>query len=227
MLFRKGSELICFTHIPRNGGRFVYELLKKNSFVMDPVSVKFQRRKFYREQEYLHLTYDRIAEIHPNVIRAKKIVIVRNPVDKFKSAVGTEWAQNIYLGGTSSNMLFRMEDPKYFEHVMERKHFALKTRGVIFKFDGLKNTFTNWFRPQSEFFNEDFYVWKFEDGLDLDFRVFLRDRVGLDIDINIEIGRDYEKPLYDNKIEGFSLSKKLSENVSNFYWSDYQIWKQL
>ena len=224
MLFQKDNQLLCFIHIPRNGGRFVYNLLKTNSFNITPRSILFQKKKFYSEQEYLHLTYNKIAEIHPEALYAKKIVIIRDPIEKFKSAIGTEWAQSLYL---KEDMLSKMDDSEYFKYVMEKKRFGLRTKGIDFKFNGLKNTFTNWFRPQSEFYNEDFRVWKFENGFGMDFRIFLRDTVGLDIDINIEIERNYSKLSYDDKIEGFSLSKKLTENVLNFYWADHQIWKQL
>jgi hypothetical protein len=179
---------------------------------------------FYREQEYVHLTYNRISEIHPEALVAKKIVVIRNPIEKFKSAVGTEWAQSLYL---KEDTLSKISDPEYFKYVMEKKHFVLRTKGIDFKFNGLKNTFTNWFKPQSEFYNEDFHVWKFENGFGMDFRIFLRDTVGLDININIEIERNYSKLSYDDKIEGFSLSNELKENILNFYKEDYELWKQL
>jgi hypothetical protein len=108
---------------------------------------------------------------------------------------------------------------------MKEKPYSLRTKGKYFIFKGLTNMFNNWFKPQVDFFNEDFYVWKFENGFNDEFVEFLTKDVGLDININVK--DIYDRAFYDDKIKDFSLSEELKENVLNFYKKDYEFWKQL
>jgi hypothetical protein len=150
-----------------------------------------------------------LQEIHPEANDAKKIVIIRNPVDRFMSAVNSEWSIDLYFEGYEN--FYLMDDPLYFKYIMKEKKYSIRTKGRNFNFDGLSNTFTNWFRPQVEFFNKDFYIWKFENGFEDEFIQFLNKKVNLDININVKAV--YTKTFYDEKIEGFSLSNELKENV--------------
>jgi hypothetical protein len=222
LLFEKDGQGVCLIHIPRCGGRHVISLLKKNEFRYSENCKRAQESVFYRSTEYMHLTYDMLQEIHPEANDAKKIVIIRNPVDRFMSAVNSEWSIDLYFEGYEN--FYLMDDPLYFKYIMKEKKYSIRTKGRNFNFDGLSNTFTNWFRPQVEFFNKDFYIWKFENGFEDEFIQFLNKKVNLDININVK--DVYTKTFYDEKIEGFSLSNELKENVLNFYKEDYEFWKQ-
>lgn len=225
MIFEKEGVSVCFVHIPRNGGRYIQKLLKTNSFRMSKKTIEMQKQGFHLDQEYMHLTYDKVFDVHPEAVASKKVVIVRNPIDKFKSAVNSEWSMKLYFGGYEK--FLEMNDPVIFDHTMRKKRYSLRTKGRTFAFKGLANTFTNWFRPQHEFFDEDFCVWKFENGFGKEFSTFLHDEVGLDVDINKIVESTYSLKDYDNKIDGFVLSEKIKENILNFYRTDYDIWNKL
>jgi hypothetical protein len=223
LIYEKEKESLCFIHIPRTGGRHVFKVLTSNYFLLSNHCAEKRKTHFYDNTEYMHLTYDKMLSAHPEVKDMKKIVIIRNPIEKFKSAINSQWAMNLYLDGYNNFSL--MKDHQYFNYIMKEKKYSLRTSGIHFNFIGLANTFTNWFRPQVEFFNKDFYVWKFENGFGDEFIKFLTEKVNIDINTNVK--DTYVKKSYDEKIEGFSLSKELKENVLNFYKEDYELWKQL
>ena len=223
MIFEKNGQSVCFVHIPRNGGRHFISLLKKNSYIQNKKCKEMLRTHFYKDSEYMHITYDELKDVHGELQNSKKLVVFRNPVDRFLSAVNSEWSMKLFFGGYENFHL--MDDPIYFKYVMKEKPYSLRTKGKYFIFKGLTNMFNNWFKPQVDFFNEDFYVWKFENGFNDEFVEFLTKDVGLDININVK--DIYDRAFYDDKIKDFSLSEELKENVLNFYKKDHEFWKQL
>ena len=222
-MFEKNEQQVCLIHIPRNGGRHVTSLLKMNSFSLAKETLHWYNSFVYKKTEYMHLTYDMFQEAHPETKCTKRIVIVRDPVERFKSLVNSEWSMKLYFEGYEN--FYLMNDPTYFKYVMKEKPYSLRTNTINFKFKGLSNTFSNWFRPQVEFFNDDFYVWKFENGFGDEFIKFLTEKVNLDINTNVK--DTYVKKSYDEKIKDFSISEELKCNILNFYRKDYDFWKQL
>jgi hypothetical protein len=224
VIYEKDNQKVCFIHIPRTGGRNFSRILKNNSFVLTKESNQLAKSYFYKNTEYMHLTYDAIIEAHPKENLSKKIVIVRDPVERFKSSVNSEWSMKLYFKNQEN--FHMMDDPEYFKYIMKEKAYSLTSRGHVSQFKGLvNNSFSNWFRPQVQFFDESFRVWKFENGFGESLMEFLKKN--LDLDINIQVEDEYTKSFYDIKIEGFLISEKLRENILDLYKEDYEFWKKL
>lgn len=225
MIHKKNDVCIFFSHIPRNGGRYVSKYLINNSFkyFKTPDFTK-NSEWFVNGKEYVHLTYDDAKRLNPEIENMKKIAIFRNPISRFESICNSNFSMKVYF--QNYERFLKLEDPDFFNYMMFDKDILFSSKGHKIHFKGLYNAPTNWFRHQREFFDNTFYIWKYENGLNGSFKKFLINTVGIDVNPNL-----YTQPIkmntYDEKLNYFKMNDRITANVLNFYKDDYEYWKNL
>ena len=139
------NDHLYYIHIPRTGGRFFKEILP-NEIEVPTFG------ECYNGIERLHLHYPLYNECF-DVKDMEHFTIVRNPFDRFKSALKGP------LEHTSMDFIFK----NGFDAGLEMISEVGKGR-------------CNWFRPQHEFVSQSTHVWKFEDGLGDNFIKWVLDK---------------------------------------------------
>ena len=180
---------IYFVHIPRTGGRYVHRLLNENNYT---VTVGFNN--FFKQKEIAHLSYPDY-EIYLNFMRCVKFTIVRNPLDRFISAISNDIAMN---ERTLEKILSNQESLN--NHL----------NNTIF------NDSSNWYTPQINFLNKEVKIYRFENSLGPVFNKWLTDN------LNLKITKEYHDK-YDYSERLFSLTEKQKDYVKNYYYKDYKL----
>ena len=78
------NKSIYFVHIPRTGGRYIKELIKFNNHICilgDYVQ--------WNNKEVSHLCFPDY-EVFLNFLECQKFTVVRNPIDRFVSAINSD-----------------------------------------------------------------------------------------------------------------------------------------
>jgi hypothetical protein len=153
------NEKIYFIHIPRTGGRHLYNLILLSGHKCEHFSFK----KKYKYKEIPHLTYPEYEEFL-GYIPEKKFSIVRQPVDRFFSII-----QNI-PNVSQKNVDFVFKNKNSFFGFMNE--WKLK-----------KDERSNWFSTQSDFLSKDVKLWRFEKGFEDDFKKWLKNNFDLKITV--------------------------------------------
>tara|TARA_R100001244_G_C5157848_1_gene130607 strand:+ start:869 stop:1444 length:576 start_codon:yes stop_codon:yes gene_type:complete len=182
------NDQLFYIHIPRTAGRFFKEMLPDNIEVP-----RFGGG--YKGIESLHLHYPLYNECF-GVKDMEHFTIVRNPFDRFKSALKGP------LERTSIDFVFK----NGFDGGME----MLST--VDYDVLGHKN---NWFRPQHEFVSETTHVWRFEDGFGDNFIKWVLDK----FNVKLKVGKPYHRTGYDYTEVPDSVNKYKS-CVEEYYKKD-------
>jgi|TARA_E500000318_G_scaffold28722_1_gene28816 hypothetical protein len=153
------NERIYFIHIPRTGGRHLYNLILANNHKGN----HFLFSKEYKNKEIPHLTYPEYEEFL-GYIPEKKFSIVREPVDRFFSIIqNTHW-------------ILEKEIESIFKNKNSFFSFMNKMRLN-------KNEKSNWFNTQSDFLSKDVKLWRFEKGFKQDFKKWLENNFDLKIPV--------------------------------------------
>ena len=189
------NKEIQFIHIPRTGGRYLNYVLTQNNhhYIHDDYS------RTFKNIEIPHLSYPENLNFHYHTF-SKRFTIVRNPVDKFISAL------------RDFNAINEEKIDSIFKNQDSFDEFVNNARVV---------DFANWFLPQINFIDHKTKLWKFEDKLENNFFKWLLDNFNLKI-----IDKDYEsikfkiKNIYMNK---FVLNEKQKQYIKNYYYQDYKI----
>ena len=138
------SKRFLHIHIPRCGGRFLYENLHQNGFECEQYVLTslsgVEIMHFHRELYENHLEVENIPHF----------VVIRNPIDRFFSA---SIALKYMLGED-----IQEEAENDFEGMLNRLPY---TQGK------------QWFRSQLDYLTDSTHVWKFEDGLGDEFSEWL------------------------------------------------------
>ena len=153
------NKNIYFVHIPRTGGRYVHRLLAENGH---QVSVDFTSR--FKGKEVPHLTYPEY-EIYLNFLNCTKFTIVRNPLNRFISAISNDVTMN---------------DKTLEKILLNQESF---------------NDYSNWYSPQINFLNKDLKIYRFEDSLGPTFNKWLEDNLNLKIKKEFHNNYDYSENL--------------------------------
>lgn len=180
---------IYFVHIPRTGGRYVHDLLVHNQYTTDLISFK----EYFNDKEVPHLTYPDY-EIYLNFLNCKKFTIVRDPVNRFLSAVSDD---------------AKLNEDTILKMLESQQTFDMYINNLIF------HDSTNWYVPQTNFLNNNINIYKFEDGLSDNFYKWLYETLDLKIHKPYNINN-----FTSNKIE---LSNKQKQYIKNYYYKDYKL----
>jgi hypothetical protein len=196
MVYDTPEGSVLFVHIPRNAGRYVDRVLVNNGITIRHNQEMQSGKVYHQGKMLLHLTADESEYFHEEEF-PRNFCVVRHPLDHFISA---HFAFEDQINARSSASFFK---PSYeiFEELMERVIFTeMFDHSRKHMYRGMVNMPDALFTPQHEFIKEDTLVWRYEDGMGYDFRVWLRDTVGLPIDVNQEIDQNYQRnPLLDTK----------------------------
>ena len=185
------NDKLFYIHIPRTGGRFLYEMLS------DQVKEKPHHKKYYKGIVGPHLHYPLYNEYF-DVKDMTHFTIVRNPFDRFKSAL---------KGPLQDQFLEFIFKKGFYDGMKELRDSE----------PGYKN---NWFRPQHEFVSKTTHVWRLEDGLGDNFRKWMLDKFNVKTKNNIKIG-DYNKDRYD-KVKVPDSVNKYKPHVKKYYKKDFE-----
>jgi len=192
-LYRQNESNFYYVHIPRTAGRFFKELMLSNNLLE-----KYgDYNKFHCGWEVPHLFYPMYNDLD-DVSQVKKITIVRNPVERFKSCA------KCLINYHNLSLDFFDDDftEDRFLRIMDHE---MK----------LKNPFI---LCQSNFIEKNTLVWKYEDEFGLNFIDWLNSN----LDIRIELKPiNYTKRPYDNINP--QISKKVLNFAKKFYKKDYEM----
>ena len=183
------NRKVFHIHIPRTGGRFVKELFLLNNYLVE----HFEFDKTFNFKDVGHLTFPD-HDIYFGHMICKKFAIVRDPVDRFLSAI-------------KSDSKLNQETIDYiFTNEQNFKNFVSTT---IF------NDSCNWYTPQINFLDFETKIYKYENGLDNNFSKWLLDNFEFDI-----IMKDY---VHTDRKRNIELNEKQKNFVKNYYFKDYKL----
>ena len=197
-LIRKNkTDYLYFIHIPRTAGRYINSLFKQNDYELRYDDFTKIDRMTNREIPHLHKPHYR----RYNVNRAPIFCIVRNPIDRFISAISPHTGSNFYE--------FNPE-----EIFKSQKHLNNYL-------DNLNNTLTsNWFLPQHCFIDKDTHIWKYEDQFKFNFLNWLKDKFNITLTIK-ENAKSHIT--YRDLHKRYPLDKKYYPFIKEYYRKDYEL----
>tara|TARA_R100001086_G_scaffold230842_1_gene151250 strand:+ start:331 stop:924 length:594 start_codon:yes stop_codon:yes gene_type:complete len=188
---------ILFIHIPRTGGRFLSYLFRNSGhFCYNDCFVKE-----YDGVEVAHLNSLQTNNYYPLSTMFKKFTIVRDPIDKFISALQTGLLINDFLV------------QKMFENESNFFNIVNNLR---------KNKMQNWFEPQVNFIEYNTKIWKFEKGLDKKFFNWVDNNFNLTLNSPDSKTINKYKHVETNKLN-IDLNNKQKKYIENYYYQDYKM----
>ena len=188
------NKQIQFVHIPRTGGRYVNYVINQNNHY-----TVYEEYNLYKDKEIPHLSYPNNSYFY-NFTPFKKFAVVRNPVDRFISAI------------TGFNKINEEKIESIFKNQESFDQFVNISRIM---------DASNFFLPQVNFIDHKTKLWRFEDKLESNFYNWLLNNFNLKI-----IDKDYGsvkfkvKTIFMNK---FYLNEKQKQYIKNYYYQDYKI----
>lgn len=197
---RNGKRYIFHIHIPRTAGRYI-----KNIFLVNDWSAKFGNFNIIRDGiEVPHFHYPGYNNLY-KVKDADHFTVVRDPFERFKSAL---------------QVMIKVQDASLT--VYEK----IKDKEFLFRFLSHNNYHKNHFRKQSDFISPKTHVYKFEDGLGLEFIDWINDK--LDVDLH-RVEYKYEIFHTHSKLEGLpnkaEIDPIVEDHIREFYQEDYENFK--
>ena len=194
------GKRFLFVHIPRTGGRFIEVNLEKNGWEVEPIDqygIPHYQHSFIEDCEIAHFHRD-LYEKYCDIEGIEQIAVVRNPIDKFFSA--STYLITVY----GKEIQEKLED--YDEMVSIIENFPMSET-------------LSWWRPQVDFVTDTTHIWKFEDGLGINFGNRLSEKLGVPFEI------DKYANYAMNRYEGsFKLDRtpKLIDNICKFWRDDIE-----
>lgn len=200
---------VYFIHIPRTGGRFIREIFKSdNNYQM----LFHTYNRTYKNQQVPHLIYPDYLDLDKFAMKYDKKInfytkidikntphftIVRNPFDKFKSEI-------------KSN-LKNQDDINFLIQYDKNKLIKLLNENIA-------NTTSNWFISQSSFISPQTKIWKYENGIGVEFVKWIKNEFNFDIkNINVE----YEMFPYDWTNVNLDPLEEIRPIIEEIYKDDY------
>jgi len=208
-IFSNGSnssikKRIFFIHIPRTAGRYVKRIFEYNRFevswddwhdYLDLSTGVINRQDGYEVPHLWFPWYNKLP-----VEDAVHFTVVRNPLDRFKSAAKLWKYCNI------------LEDD-YFNS------FDLTYDDLRDVISTATKRLCSWYIPQFNFISEKTLIWKYEDGFGKNFKKWIWNNMNIKLDLkNIS---DDEKKDFD-KIQDLTFSSHVEEMVKQYYNQDYK-----
>lgn len=242
ILFEYQDTQFYFSRIPRTASRNFYSIAKANNIIPRVADVATYANLFgtsklkYLKKEFFHVDL-KTAKLMFD-LPDRKFAILRNPVERFKSAFlingYVNRIYNIEQYDSYEQFYFLMESQK-FERSFQATNcitkdpssnfYVRKEDTFVFNFEGLKNSFTNWFLPQHNYIDDSFDLWKFENKFEEKFYDWFTKTFKIKLDIKKRID-EYEKFRNDNKVD-FQLSKQFCNNIEKYYCDDMELWESI
>jgi hypothetical protein len=203
LILKKKFKPVFFIHIPRTGGRFLRELLRGNDYILN--FTDFSQN--YLNKEIPHLHYPFYNKFN-NFGNTPQFLIVRNPMDRFMSMFNA----SIIKDNLNIDTDKILNDKKLlYEYIQEQ----------ITSF----NYQTNWFLPQYFYINSKCKIWKYENGLGLNFFKWLKKEFKINI-IKKNIFNNYtnltDKAEYD-EYKKIKINKKTKLFLKEYYQLDFKL----
>ena len=189
------NKQIQFIHIPRTGGRYLTHLLYENNHYCTDNNYIHT----FKDIETPHLSYPENVYFYYYTF-SKRFSIVRNPVDRFISAL------------RDLNKINEEKIDSIFKNQDSFDEFVNSARSI---------DSSNRFLPQINFIDHKTKLWKFEDKLENNFFKWLLDNFNLKI-----IDKDYESVKFKIKniyMNNFVLNEKQKQYIKNYYYQDYKV----
>jgi hypothetical protein len=199
------KSFVYFIHIPRTGGRFINSIfLNDKNYI---TSFK-NYDSFYKNRVIPHLTYPHYLDLDKffinynnldgfNIKSIEHFTVVRNPFCKFKSSI------KAFL--TCEKDLSNIID-------------LSKNELQFFINEINSNTNDNWFISQSSFISSQTKIWKYENGIGVDFVKWIKKEFNFDIK-NTNAG--YLKKCYDSTNLDLDSLEKIRPIIKEIYKEDF------
>jgi|TARA_A100000172_G_scaffold62635_1_gene42044 hypothetical protein len=186
------NKKTCFIHIPKTAGRFIYETFKESGCELEGSTSYVM----YKEKDANHLTYPE-HDHYLNYMPLKKFCVVRDPVDRFLSAIKSTW----FFNEEKINDMFRTQS--YFDETIN--NYCV-------------NNFTNWLVPQTNFIDYKTKIWRFENKFEKDFIEWVFSN------FNIQITKLGNKSKYvSTNYNQINLDSKKIKYIKDYYYKDYKL----
>ena len=217
-LYKQGHKTIYQIHIPRTGGRYVRDLLKRNGFTVD--GWNFTERHKETGVEIPHLQYKYLKDLN---LDCDLFSVIRNPIDRFKATM------------SNTSYFAEYEETKYFKRPDIFLNEITSYQDFIEKIE-YRNTHLrcNSFINQTDFINDNTKLYKFENGFEDNFINWFNNNFNTNIvkkDIMtllaVPLTKDRSmKNSFDNKIT-VELSSKILDYVNRYYEKDMELWERI
>ena len=194
------GKRFLFVHIPRTGGRFIEVNLEKNGWEVEPIDqygIPHYQHSFIDDCEIAHFHRD-LYEKYCDIEGIEQIAVVRNPIDKFFSA--STYLITVY----GKEIQEKLED--YDEMVSIIENFPMSET-------------LSWWRPQVDFVTDTTHIWKFEDGLGINFGNWLSEKLG--VPFEIDKYANYAMNRYEGSLK-LDRTPKLIDNITKFWREDIE-----
>lgn len=237
-LFTVKNKSIYHIHIPRTGGKYISELLRLNklkpSFEHDVVYPRIDDLTLVEEFELeetryqifcltykgviiTHLHYPLYNEVSDKIKNAEKFAIIRDPYNRFISALGT----------TCLGIEHGYDWQRVCDDIKDRDYF-IKFMDLMQNYSAYRS---NCFRPQVDFIDEKTKIYRFEDGLDKNFIKWFEKNFSIeisekDLEGNLLIDPKFLDDDCDKRKlqvqENLKIDPIIKEYVREFYAKDYE-----
>ena len=215
-LYKQGHKTIYQIHIPRTGGRYVRDLLKRNKF--NVTGWDFTEKHVEAGVEIPHLHYDLFRRLTlPE--DTHYFSVLRNPIERFKACCShTSYFNNFWETKYWKN-------PNVFLNEMTSYESFVKT--IEYRNELLQ---INAFSPQKIFLHPKTHLWKFEHGFEKAFCEWFSKSFDCNIVVK-DILQMYAPPFvsskkmedsFDNKIQ-IELGDKIVDYIREYYKDDFLI----
>lgn len=212
---KKDGKWIRFLHIPRTGGRYVqaaFSSTYSSNTIENPSENFFGTCGSWitNGRDTVHLSLEDVRKavrgiqfIYPNFEYERMFTVIRNPVDRFRSA-------SRQLRNLMTSVPFKVDSYEAFVVLMEswpflgeydisnhrppEEFYVSRHPAFYVGYTGLRNEVNNWWTDQRDYIDENVLVWRYEDGLDGDFHEWIQENVvtdGRTVDWNVEYYRDH------------------------------------
>jgi hypothetical protein len=190
------NNKILFLHIPHTGGRFVSNNINKNQ---NCIHYNFQ--VLFKEIDIDHLNAFQNSCFLGSSRMFETFTIVRNPIDRFIGCL-----RNVNKLNLKAIKYMFENETNFFNTVNQ-----LRESGT-----------SNWFEPQINFTEYDTKIWRFEDGVEEEFRKWMMNTFNLELEKPTKDDLEmFKKKIYYNNV--FDLNEEQKQYIKNYYFMDYKI----
>jgi hypothetical protein len=186
---------LFFIHIPRTAGRYITYWFFRNGFDVFYNEYDDKRNGGYELPHLWHPYYNVLP-----IEDAVHFTIVRNPVDRFKSAI-------------KEYIFYNNLEEDYFNDISYEKLVDV----IV---DETTNTKSSFYIPQFNFVTDKTLVWKYEDGLDDTFKRWVYNNMGIKLK---PTEKSYDREEWDDGSIHPVLSLKTEEMIREYYKEDYKV----
>ena len=219
-LYKQGHKTIYQIHIPRTGGRYVRDLLKRNKF--NVTGWDFTEKHVEAGVEIPHLHYDLFRRLTlPE--DTHYFSVLRNPIERFKACC----SHTSYFNPFWETKYWK--NPNVFLNEMTSYESFVKT--IEYRNELLQ---INAFSPQKIFLHPNTKLWKFEHGFAQAFCEWFSKTFDCNMVVK-DILQMYAPPVspsmkmedsFDNKIQ-VQLTKEIEGYISKYYEDDFNLWNSI